>query len=157
MWPFKRKPTWEETYAQRIYDGLVAHNDLGDITVLNLRIPTVLHQAYQNKIILQREIICFVALASVAKRESQLQPVTGAFVDLVVSEKVGTRHLQMNADQFTKYAFDDVEAMLTKPFDWAQRWLAEFRDDPKDNFMVALFADHCTRLFTAYKAAIENA
>jgi hypothetical protein len=58
MWPFKRKPTWQEIYAQRIYDGLVADNELGNITALNLRIPTALHQAYQNKIILQRELIC---------------------------------------------------------------------------------------------------
>lgn len=28
---------------------------------------------------------------------------------------------------------------------WAQRWLAEFRDDPNDNYMVFLFADHTTQ------------
>jgi hypothetical protein len=36
---FKKKPT-EVKYAQAIYNGLVAHNDLGDITALKLRIPT---------------------------------------------------------------------------------------------------------------------
>jgi hypothetical protein len=49
---FKKKPSWEEQYAQNIYDGLVAHNEIGDITALKLRIPTALHHAYQNKIVL---------------------------------------------------------------------------------------------------------
>src|SRR6516164_6557507 len=42
---------WTETYAQRLYDGLPAKNDLGDITASRLRIPTALHQKYQHKII----------------------------------------------------------------------------------------------------------
>jgi hypothetical protein len=79
----------------------------------------------------------------------------GAFGDLLVS-KLGARELQMTRDQLAEYAMNDVEAMLAEPFPWAQRWLAEFRDDPKDNYMVALFADHCMCLFQAYKHAIED-
>jgi hypothetical protein len=146
---------WEETYAQRIYNALPAPNDLGDITALRLRIPTALHQAYQNKIILQREMICFVALMSVATPESKLQSVMGAFGNLLIS-KLDARGLQMTRDELAEYAMNDVEAMLKEPFPWAQRWLAEFRDDPKDNYMVALFADHCMRLFQAYKRAVED-
>ena len=151
----KQKPTWAEIYAQRLYDTLLAPNDLGDITALRLRIPTALHQAYQAKIILQREMICFVALISVAKPETKLPPVMMAFGDLLVST-LGARGLQITRDQLAEYAFNDVETMLKEPFAWAQRWLAEFRDDPKDNYMVALFADHCMRLFQAYKSAIED-
>lgn len=75
----ERKPTigWAETYANNIYEGLVADNDVGNITALSLRIPTVLHQAYHNKILLQRELICFFALMVVAKPETLLPPVHG--------------------------------------------------------------------------------
>lgn len=142
-------------YAQNIYDGLVAHNDFGDITALKLRIPTASHQAYQNKILLQREIICFVALMETAHPESQLQPVMLAFGDLLVS-KLNARGVQMNRDQFANGGLADVEAMIADPFSWAQRWLSEFRDDPNDNYMVGLFADHCLRLRDAYKNGIEN-
>jgi hypothetical protein len=51
---------------------------------------------------------------------------------------------------------DDVEVMIADPYKWAQRWLSEFRDDPNDTFMVAIFADHCMRLFGAYTGAIEK-
>jgi hypothetical protein len=146
---------WAETYAQRLYNVLPAPNDLGDITALRLRIPTALHQAYQNKIILQREMICFVALMSVATPESKLFPVMGAFGNLLVS-KLDARGLQVTRDQLAEHALKDVETMLTEPFPWGQRWLAEFRSDPKDNYMVAVFADHCCRLFQAYKHSIES-
>jgi hypothetical protein len=65
----KNKPSWEEQYANNIYDAFVADGGLGDITALKLRIPTALHHAYQNKIVLQRELISFAALASVANPE----------------------------------------------------------------------------------------
>jgi len=63
---FSKKPSWETTYAHNIYGGLVEHNDFGDMTALKLRIPTAAHHTYQNKILLQREMICFVALMAVA-------------------------------------------------------------------------------------------
>jgi len=50
-WPFKRQPAREETYAPNIYGGMVAHNDIGNMAALKLRIPTALHQGYQNKIL----------------------------------------------------------------------------------------------------------
>jgi hypothetical protein len=151
---FKKRSSWEVQYAQCIYDGLVAHNDIGDITALKLRIPTGLHQAYQNKILLQREMICFAAVMEVAKA-SGLLPVMLAYGDLLV-RKVSERGLQVSRDQLAMASLDDVEAMITEPFPWAQRWLAEFRDDPKDNFMVFLFADHCLRLHNSYKKSIED-
>jgi hypothetical protein len=48
MWWFKKKPSWEEQYAQNIYGAFVACNDPGDITPLKLRIPTALHHTYQK-------------------------------------------------------------------------------------------------------------
>jgi hypothetical protein len=150
----KKKLAWEEQYAQTIYDGLVAHNDFGDpaqlfgggVTALKLRIPTALHHAYQNKMVLQRELICFAALMSVAKPESKLPPVMLAYGNLLV-QKTADRGLQMTRDQLAQAALDDVEVMIADPYKWAQRWLSEFRDDPNDTFMVAIFADHCMRLF----------
>jgi hypothetical protein len=78
-----------------------------------------------------------------------------AYGDLLVHKAAG-RGLQMNKDQLANAAFEDVEAMMSDPFKWAQRWLSEFRDDPNDNYMVAMFADHCTRLFHAYRGGIEK-
>ena len=95
MWPFKRKLSWETEYAQNIYNGLVVHNEFGDITALKLRIRTADHQAYQNKILLQREMICFVALLELSMTDTELQPVARAFGDLVVSKTI-ERGLQMN-------------------------------------------------------------
>jgi hypothetical protein len=155
MWPFKKRPTWEASYAQNIYDGLVVHNDLGDITALKLRIPTALHQAYHNKILLQREMMCFVALMQSANPRTHLPPVMLAFGDLLVAT-LSARGLQINKDQLAETALDDVQDMIAQPFPWAQRWLSEFRDDPKGNYMVALFADHFIRLHHAYKSGIEQ-
>jgi hypothetical protein len=152
---FSKKRPWEVTYAETLYDGLVAHNDLGDITALKLRIPTAAHRAYHNKILLQREMICFAALMVAAKPGTQLQPVMLAFGDLLV-RKISARGLQMSGDQLAEHAMQDVTDILSDPSPWAQRWLAEFRDDPNDNYMVALFADHCLRLYDAYTHAVES-
>jgi hypothetical protein len=149
----KKKPSWEEQYAQTIYDGLVAHNDLGDITALKLRIPTVLHHAYQNKIVLQRELISFAALMSVANPQSGLGPVMMAYGNLLV-HKMAERGLQMSRDQLKDAALDDVEAMMSQRFGWAQCWLSEFGDDAKDNYFP--FANHCVNLFQAYTQSIEQ-
>jgi len=53
-------------------------------------------------------------------------------------------------------AFDSLEDLSSDPFKWAQRWLKEFRDDPGDNFMVVLFADHWQRQFQAMMEAIKQ-
>jgi hypothetical protein len=122
-WKVTKKPAWDVIYAEKIYDGLVAHNDFGDINALKLRIPTTLHQAYQNKILLQREMICFVALMEVANPQSGLQPVMLAFGDLLVG-KILARGLQINRDQLADAALKDVKRMFSEPFKWAQNWLA---------------------------------
>jgi hypothetical protein len=150
---FKKKPSWEEQYAQNIYGALVARGGPGDITALKLRIPTALHHTYQNKIVLQRELFSFTALMSVANQESGLRPVMLAYADLLV-HKTAERGLQMNKDQLADAALDDVDAMIDQPFGWAQRWLSEFGDDAKDNYIM--FADHCLRLLDAYKHGIEE-
>jgi len=152
---FKRKPSWEVQYAQNIYDGLVARNSIGDITATELRIPTALHHAYQNKIVLQREFISFVALQHVAKPGSKLEPVLLEYGNLLV-QKIAERGLRINRDQLANAAEDDVGVMIADPFKWARRWLAEFRDDPNDNYMVAVFAMHCLRMHEAYKRSIEQ-
>jgi len=149
----KKKPSWEEQYAQNIYNAFVVSNDPGDITALKLEIPTALHAVYQNKIVLQRELLSFVALASVANPDSNLQPVLRAYGNLLVN-KMAERGLQMSDKQLADAAFDDVEAMVAQPFKWAREWLAEFGDNPKDNYIS--FAEHWLRLWQAHKSAIEQ-
>jgi hypothetical protein len=152
-WFRKKKQSWEEQIANNIYEAFVTASDPGEISALTLRIPTVLHQAYQNKVVLQRELISFVALASLANPESGLRPVLMAYEKLLV-DKIAQRGLQMSGEQLAKAAFDDVEEMTSQPFKWAQRWLSEFGDDPKDNYII--FAEHWMRLFDAEIRSIEN-
>jgi hypothetical protein len=83
---FKKRPSWEEQYAQTIYGSLVARSGPGDITALKLRIPTALHHAYQNKIVLQCELLSYVALASVSNQENGLRPVLWAYGKLLVNK-----------------------------------------------------------------------
>jgi hypothetical protein len=151
---FKKKPSWEEQYAQNIYEAFVVSSDPGDITALKLRIPFVLHGAYQNKIVLQRELFSFAALGIIANPESGLlQPVLLAYGKLVVG-KMAERGLQMSEKQLANVAFDDVEAMEAQPFNWARQWLSEFGEEPTDKYI--LFADHWVRLFKSHKGAIED-
>jgi hypothetical protein len=155
MFGWGKKPPLEIQYAQNLSDGLVAHNEFGDITALSLKIPTALHQAYQNKILLQREMICFVALMQAAHPGTVLHSVMPVYGELVV-RKAAERGLQLSRDQLASASLQDVESMFSEPYLWGQRWLAEFRNDPEETFMVALFAEHCLKLFSAYKTGIEN-
>jgi hypothetical protein len=42
------------------------------------------------------------------------------------------------------------------PLRWGRDWLAEFRSDPNDTTMAALFGEHCLRLYTTYKGTIAK-
>lgn len=152
---FKRKMPWEVQYARNIYDGLVAHNEFGDVTALSLKIPTALHHAYQNKILMQREMLCFAAIMSVASPGTGLPPVMLAFCDIVLG-KMAERGLQLSKDQLADTSLQDAELLLTDPGRWAKDWLSEFRSNPDDNHMVVMFAYHCTKLFHAYKNGIAE-
>jgi hypothetical protein len=152
---FSKKPPWEVRYAKNIYDGMVAHNDIGGMTALAVRIPRVWHRAFQDKALLQRELICLAALTVVARPETLLQPVIRAFGTLIV-EKASARGLRLSRDQLASHALKDADSMTSEPVQWAKRWLAQFMTDPNDNRMVEFFADYCTRLFRAYTEAIES-
>jgi hypothetical protein len=77
-------------------------------------------------------------------------------LDALLVAKLSSRGLQINVDELAEAAPAEVERMIADPFKWAQRWLAEFRDDPNDNYMVVLFADHCLKQFQAFKHSIET-
>jgi hypothetical protein len=149
------KARYANYLANDIYERMAANDSVGNINALSLHIPTALHQAYQNKILRQREIMCFTVFAEAADEEKKLLPVFAAFTDLVHS-KMRARGLQMNKEQFAANAFADMEDMMAHAFRWAQRWLAEFRDDPNDDFMTVNFANHCIRLLVAYKRGIKD-
>ena len=53
---FRKKPAWEEAYSQRIYDGLVADDHLGDMTPAKLRVPIASYRRYHDKALLHREL-----------------------------------------------------------------------------------------------------
>jgi len=148
-------PSWDVTYAQRIYDALPLANHVGEITAEMLRIPLAALPRFNEKSLFLRETLCFVALASVANPDTNLRPVLSAYTRLFV-RKVEQRGQLVDADTLADYSFKDTDHLFQQPLDWAQGWLAEFRSDPDDTFMAGMFADHCLKLFSAYKAAIAN-
>jgi hypothetical protein len=150
-----RNTAWEDTYAEHIYEGLVASDGLGDMTPERLRIPPAAMQHYFQKALFQRELMCLVALMSSAGPETNLCPVMVAYSKLL-SQKLTARGLQFNIDQLADASVEDVGELFKNPFDWGQKWLADFRNDPQDNCGVVMFADHCQRQFNAYKHAIED-
>jgi hypothetical protein len=152
---FSKTPSWEETYAQNIYKAFVVADEIGELTPEALRIPTAALERYSDKARIQREAMCFVALMSSAGPETNLRPVMMAFSKLL-TKNMATRGIQVDIDQFADASVQDVGEMFAEPFKWSQGWLAEFRNDPKDNYMVVMFADHCQRQFNAYKHAIEE-
>jgi hypothetical protein len=143
-------------YALRIHAALPAVDSLGDMTPQELRIPPAAIQRYFEKALLQRETMCFVALMSCAKPETDLQPVMMAYGRLLV-HRLAARGIPADADALADVSLTDVDRLLKEPFAWAQNWLAKFRNDPNDNYMVAMFADHCQRQFGSYKIAIMEA
>lgn len=155
MVAFRPKPSWEVIYAETLYNGWVVHKDSDDITEMTLQISTNGHHAFQNKMLLQRETICFVALMLSPHFGTQFQPVAIAFGDLLVA-KHSTRGMAINRSQLAYAATADVAEMVTHPFPWAERWLSEFRD-VEDGNMVAILADHCLRLHQTYQREIEQA
>jgi hypothetical protein len=152
---FSKKPSWEDAYAERIYEALVAPDDLGEMTPERLHIPTAAMQRYIDKALLQRELMCFVALMSSAGPGTNLRPVMMAFSKFLI-KNMATRGIRFDVDTFAEASMQDVEEMFAEPFKWSQGWLAEFRNDPNDNYMVVMFADRCQRLFNAYKHGIED-
>lgn len=147
--------SWEETYANRIHLALPEADGLGDMTAEKLRIPAAALIRYSEKSLLMREAICFVALSSVANPETKLPPVLMAYTKLV-ARKLNQRGVQANPDAFADASLSDVHRLFAEPYQWAQSWLAEFRNDPNDTYMVALFADHCQKLFQSYQQAISE-
>jgi hypothetical protein len=125
------------------------------MTPEKLRIPTAALQRYAKKALIQREAMCFVALMSAARPETNLSPVMMAFSRLLVNN-MAKRGIELDIDKFADASTEDVGKMFAEPFNWSQSWLAEFRNDPNDNYMVVMFADHCQRLFNAYKHGIED-
>jgi hypothetical protein len=113
------------------------------------------YRRYFDKALLQREVMCFTALMTAAGPETNLRPVLNEF-SMLLSLKLSERGLQVDIDELASFSVEDVREMLADPFAWGQAWLAEFRNDPNDNFMVVMFADHCQRQFNAFKHAIAT-
>jgi len=147
--------SWEETYATRIHMALPESDQLGEMTPEKLRIPSAALNRFYERALLMREAICFVAFPLVASPETKLPPVLMAYARLV-AQRLNARGLPADPDAFADASLSDVKSLFTEPYAWAQNWLAEFRNDPNDTYMVALFADHSQKLFHAYRQAIQE-
>jgi hypothetical protein len=147
--------SWEETYAKRIHLALPEADDLGDMSAEKLRIPAAALIRYGEKSLLMREAICFVALSSVANPQTKLPKVLMAYAKLV-ARRLSQGGVPADADAFADASLSDIQRLFAEPYAWAQSWLAEFRNDTNDTYMVALFANHCQKLFQAYQQAISE-
>jgi len=67
-------------------------------------------------------------------------------------EPTSTRCLSARRPNPAEAPLIDAEILFRQP----QPPHSEFRDDPNDNYMVALFANHCWKLFDAYNHGIEQ-
>ena len=154
---FRKKPSRHREYAENIYNGLVAYDHLGDMTPAKLRIHIASYKRYHEKALLQREMMCFTALMLAADPNTgqEFQPVMMEFGRLLIA-KLAERGIQITADDLVATSTADIGQMTADPFPWAQRWLAEFRTKPNENYMVAMFADHSLKQFNAFKNAIET-
>jgi hypothetical protein len=148
-----RKKSVETIYAERIYEGLVGPEDLGDMTPQRLRLPTNTHERYREKSLFYREAWALAALATVASAQ-KLDPVLWELKRLIQAKRA--KRGTSSPDEPIYSAFDSLEDLGDDPAKWAKRWLMEFRHDPDDNYMVVLFADHWLRVFSAVKNAIEQ-
>jgi hypothetical protein len=153
--PSEPAASWEETYARRIHTALPEADALGEITPEKLRVPPAAIQRYREKSLLTREALCFVAFSSVANAETKLPPVLLAYARLV-ARRLNALGKLADPDAFADASFSDVHRLFEDPYVWAQSWLAEFRNNPDDTHMVYLFADHCQKLFNAYRQTIQE-
>jgi len=64
--------------------------------------------------------------------------------------------VSIQSDGDLMYAPGVLSELKTNPYRWAQRWLTEFRNNPDDNFMVALFADLWLRQYAGFRHAIDS-
>jgi hypothetical protein len=152
---FSKKKSWEVVYAENLYDGLVATDDL-DMTPEKLRAPMAAYAQYREKALVQREAMCFTALMLAAGQDSGLASVLREFGRLLV-EKLASRGVNVNVERVVEITTQEVHDMTAQPFSWAKGWLAEFRNDPNADYMVALFADHSLKQYRAFQYAIEAA
>lgn len=80
------EPSWERQYAENIYGGLVGGEKLGDITPERLRIPLASYRQYEEKDLLLRELMVFVALMVAANKDTVPELVLRQFGHLLVSK-----------------------------------------------------------------------
>jgi hypothetical protein len=150
---FRRKSE-ERIKAERIYKTFV-QREPGEMTPEQLRLPKAMHRRYRQKCLFYREAWCLCALAVVA-HSLQLRVVLAELVDVVEAKRTRRGLRNYSRGYLMDAAFDSVEALFANPCKWAQRWLVDFRDDPDDNFMLALFADHWQQQYAVLKRAIDE-
>lgn len=51
---------------------------------------------------------------------------------------------------------EDLSLMLSDDFEWAQRWLMEFSDNPRTEVGAQEFADHCIQQYIFFKRALDQ-
>jgi hypothetical protein len=80
--------------------------------------------------------------------------VLAELVDIVEAKRTRRGLRNFGSGYLMDAAFDSVDRLFANPCKWAQRWLMDFRDDPNDDFMLAVFADHWQEQYAALKRAV---
>jgi hypothetical protein len=154
-WFRKNEPALDtKGYAEWIYDTLVEGNRR-DIEPERMLLPTETHRRYHEKALLYREAMSLYALWEVTRTYVDLLPVLHEYTNLLEAKGVG-RGLRASRGELVDAVVEDLSAMFDDPLDWAQRWLREFRDNPRSEVGAVTFADHCMQQHATLKRALDQ-
>ena len=154
-WFHKNKSSSDDRlYAESIYSTLV-EGKFREIEPERMLLPTKSHRRYHEKALLYREVMSLYALWAITRTHVDLLPVLREYESLLEAKGVG-RGIRASRGQLIDAAIEDLSSMFTSPFEWAQRWLMEFRDNPKSEVGSITFAEHCLQQYAAFKSILEQ-
>jgi hypothetical protein len=154
-WFRKNKPSSDDRlYAEWIY-GTLVEGKFREIEPERMLLPLKTHRYYHEKALLYREVMSLYALWAITRTHVDLLPVLREYESLLEAKGVG-RGIRASRGQLVDAAIEELSSMFTSPFEWTQRWLMEFRDNPKSEVGSITFAEHCLQQYAAFKSILEQ-
>jgi hypothetical protein len=154
---FRRTPPWAVEYVGRVYREIVADGGGFALTADQLNIPLSARTQYLEKSLLQREMMCLVALMVILEIDpnSECSAILAAYTRLL-ERQLASRGIHVEMDLYSASATQEVREMFENPGLWAQRWLAEFQREPGDHSATERFAESCIRQYYSFRKAAQE-
>jgi hypothetical protein len=144
----------DRLYAEWIY-GTLVEGKFRELEPERMLLPIKTHGRYHEKALLYREVMSLYALWAITRTHIDLLPVLREYESLLEAKGVG-RGIRASRGQLVDAATEELSSMFTSPFEWTQRWLMEFRDNPKSEVGSVIFAEHCLQQYAAFKSILEQ-